>query len=554
MKLKTVIFILLFITYADAEELLNNEVLYEQIKDSEHIIDQPRAQLFELGQQNHSPIQLPYESSCLTIHQIHFSGKKQFPLLTEKKLQQWSDILIGKCLGNEGIDIYLSYIEQQLSTIGYVTSQVLIPQQNLLFGILTIQLVPGIISKIIYHDTQQEHYSLNNAFVYDKKSPLNLRALEQGLDNLQNAPLTEPTIHVNQDPDAAQSSIIVIQRHKQRGLYGRITFDGRKLPGKADYLINNILLLSNPLLLNDSLYLSLDRDADNDHSKGLKNAYFSYSIPYKYGLFTAMGSYQDTYNDAGLTFSDGRSVRYAQRSKYISIESSYLLHRDFNTKTSLVIGTQLHTLNTFLAGIRLDNTEKRLASYAVVGLNHQWFLPRGQADFSVRYKQATDWFGAKLIHDLELKKAQIYQFSADISQYFFLFSQPFLYHSAVEIQLAHSLLDGKLDKTSLAGRNGLKGFTYATTRSGSQALEIKQQLSWLAPFPKGQLYWGIDYGAISEDRGYFWRDNRLLGTEIGVKGQFKAINYQAFIGAPLWKPAQTRADPLITGFIIGISY
>ena len=79
-------------------------------------------------------------------------------------------------------------------------------------------------------------------------------------------------------------------------------------------------------------------------------------------------------------------------------------------------------------------------------------------------------------------------------------------------------------------------------------------MSWLAPFPKGQLYWGIDYGAVSEDKGYFWRDNRLLGTEIGVKGQFKTINYQAFIGAPLWKPAQTRADPLITGFIIGISY
>lgn len=84
-------------------------------------------------------------------------------------------------MGNEGIDIYLSYIEQQLSTIGYVTSQVLIPQQNLLFGILTIQLVPGIISKIIYYDTQQEHYSLDNAFVYDKKESIKFAGFGAGI-------------------------------------------------------------------------------------------------------------------------------------------------------------------------------------------------------------------------------------------------------------------------------------------------------------------------------------------------------------------------------------
>lgn len=537
----------------NSSSYLFNQVEHEQEKEIHNIIEeQEHINLFDQYHQHLSPIQLPLESACLKINQVYFSGKEHFPLL-QKQFKYWSEIVEGKCLGNEGIDIYLSYIQEQLTYMGYVTSDISIPQQSLLFGILKIDLIPGKVAKIIYVDDESEHFSLRNAFPINNNIALNLRVLEQGLENLQNAPFTQPTIHISEDPYRADLSIIAINRQKKRGFKGRVTFDSRPIRGAAVHTIDNAFFFSNPLMSNDFLYLSLGRNTDINSSRSLKNAVGFYSIPYNYWQFNLFGYYQDSYDDRGLILSNGNAYRLAQRSRYLSFQAKYLLHRDNNTRTSLAVGTQVQTLDSILSGMRLS-TQKRFASYATMELMHRWILSHGQADFTLGYKQATDWFGANLTHHNALERAQIYQFSSDISFQFSLFSQSMTYNNEVAIQLTRSPLDRKLDIDDLTGRGGIKGFVYAKSVTDSNSLQIKNEISWLTAYRDNQIYWGVDYGSVSEDRGRFWHDKSLLGTEIGIKGKWKFLDYKTFIGTPLWRSIDTEVDPFYTGIKISITY
>lgn len=538
--------------YTDSLQL--DDMNYKQEKEIYNIIDeQEKINLFDQYNQRLSPINLPLESSCLNINQVYFSGKSFFPLLSYKQFKNWSEIVEGKCLGNEGLDIYLSYIQEQLSYTGYVTSRISIPEQSLLFGILKVDLIPGKVSKMIFIDNDSEHFSLKSAFPINNSVALNLRVLEQGLENLQNAPFTQPTIHINEDPDTPDQAIIAIQRQKKRGFTGRATFDSRRISGAAAHTIDNAFYFSNPLMSNDFLYFSLGRNTDINSSRSMKNTVVFYSVPYNYWLFSLFGSYQDSYDNRGLVLNNGNAHRVAQRSRYLSFQAKYLLRRDQNSKTSLVVGTQVQTLDSMLTKVRLT-TQKRFASYATLELMHQRDLPSGEADFTLGYKQGTDWFGANLTASEELEKAQIYLFSSEITHYFSWFSQSLIYTNEVNIQLSRSPLDRKLDIESLTGRGGIKGFTYASSVSDSNSIQIKNEISWLMSYRGNQIYWGIDYGSVSEDRGRFWHDKSLLGTEVGFKGKWKAIDYKTFVGLPLWSSTDTASDPLYAGIKFSITY
>lgn len=61
-------------------------------------------------------------------------------------------------------------------------------------------------------------------------------------------------------------------------------------------MIDNVLMLDNPTLLNDFFYFYISSDLDTYHSRGIKVAAFFYSLPFRNWRFDLSGNYQDFYS------------------------------------------------------------------------------------------------------------------------------------------------------------------------------------------------------------------------------------------------------------------
>lgn len=492
----------------------------------------------------------PIESHCLDIKFVFLNGQELFATSLQKKLSVLSDNIIGQCLGDKGLNIFLAEVNQIFIDAGYLTTKVLLPEQSFMYGILRIELIPGLISDIRYADTGKSHYSLHTAF--PQSTILNVRDIEQGLENLQNSPSTQPKITVDDDPNLANSSIITINRQKKRAIRGRLSIDNSGLKDHANLMIDNVLMLDNPTLLNDFFYFYISRDLDTDHSRGIKVAAFFYSLPFRNWRFDLSGNYQDLYSADGIKTPVGNLYK-SSRSKSLSAQGQYLIKRRYDSKTYFNFGTSIVTNNGYI-GDQEIGVYKRRATYWNIGLKHQHYLPRAELNLAMEYKQGANWFGAMPSPAKELKRPQIFQFSAGINRPWHINQQFFLYEGTAAIQLSRSQLDGFLDVDSIGGKNSVRGAILTNSLSGSHSLLIKNELSWYTPMPGHVLYATLDYGSVSQDRARFWRDDYLIGTSIGLRGGYKQLSYSTYIGFPLLNSSEHKHDRMVSGFRVSLSY
>ena len=63
-----------------------------------------------------------------------------------------------------------------------------------------------------------------------------------------------------------------------------------------------------------------------------------------------------------------------------------------------------------------------------------------------------------------------------------------------------------------------------------------------------ELYLGIDYGKLSGPATANLVGNSLIGTVLGVRGNFKGLSFDVFAGRPLRKPTE-----LEVGNVYGVS-
>lgn len=65
---------------------------------------------------------------------------------------EWLTRYTGECIGKQGVDLIVKGLSQQILSRGYITTRVLLPEQNLSTGTLKLALVPGVIRHIRFAD------------------------------------------------------------------------------------------------------------------------------------------------------------------------------------------------------------------------------------------------------------------------------------------------------------------------------------------------------------------------------------------------------------------
>ncbi|EOI7494547.1 ShlB/FhaC/HecB family hemolysin secretion/activation protein [Yersinia enterocolitica] len=487
------------------------------------------------------------DSLCLVIKQVKLINIDAFP--NAGRLIQWAKQAQGNCLDEKGLSSLRDTLQWQLVVDGYITSHVTFTEDSYVDGTLFLTLIPGRLVSIEHHEDSQGYAQLNTVFSDRQGDLVNLRNLEQGLDNLQRLPSVNATMDVVLNSEDLSSQIMVT-RQQSRFWCMDAFLDDAGHHGVGRYRAGATLFLDNPLSLSDLAYFSASRELDNHHDKGSYNFGLHYSIPFGYWLLSMVAS-QGAYYQSLLVANT--AYKYHTYWRSLDMQIQWLLMRGYNYKTVGYTGALIRKSNRFLADIELEVQRSDTVDWQL-GLQHLHYTRWATISGGINYQQGTQWFGARESPGRDsFSTARLINLTASLNIPFVLGGQHFQYQPTFSQQYTRSAVTMQ-DKFSIGGRNSVRGFTTGSGLVGPQGWFLKNDITWINPRLANQLYVGIDYGEVSEKGGQFLLGNRLVGGVLGIRGSYHNFGYDFTIGLPLDKPRGLKTDPVVFGFMMNWKY
>ncbi|HCX3970904.1 TPA: hypothetical protein OZQ97_004669 [Escherichia coli] len=165
-------------------------------------------------------INFPVETPCFQIKQTELKGADALPHWLP--LQKIANGAVGHCLGAKGINLLMSTLQNRLVDHGYVTTRVLAPSQDLKSGILRLVVIPGVVRHVRLTPDSDDYIQLYSSFPAHEGSLLDLRDIEQGLENMQRLPGVQADMEIVPGEQPGESDILITRKYaldEQRGKY-----------------------------------------------------------------------------------------------------------------------------------------------------------------------------------------------------------------------------------------------------------------------------------------------------------------------------------------------
>ncbi len=500
-----------------------------------------------------------HEAPCFTIRHIVLEGE-------DSAAFQWalraanpaSDPALGRCLGAAGINLTMKRIQNLIIARGFVTTRVLAAPQDLSQGTLSLVLIPGRIKHIRFADGTPSRATLWNAMPAQPGELLNLRDIEQALENFKRVPTAEADVQITPatDTDAKPGESDVVILWKQASI-ARVSLSmddsGSKDTGR--YQGNVALSLDNPLSLNDLFYASFSHNLGGGKSgdRGSEGHTLYYSLPYDYwqlGLTSSEYDYHQTV--AG----NNQSYDYQGHSNNNELKLSRLLYRDAVRKTSAWVSGWTRTSSNYIDDTEIEVQRRRMAGWQM-GLDHREFIGSNTLDLGLSYRRGTGAFHALRAPEEDLdegtSRSKIISASAQLQSPFRIGTQQFRYIGAWRSQWNRSPLVAQ-DRFSIGGRYSVRGFDGEQILSAERGWTLRNDLGWFVFQNSQELYLGVDYGEVGGHSAQYLSGNRLAGAVVGMRGGYKQVSYDLFLGQPLMKPKNFETADVTAGFNLSWSF
>ncbi|WP_313020927.1 ShlB/FhaC/HecB family hemolysin secretion/activation protein [Atlantibacter hermannii] len=489
-------------------------------------------------------IDYPNETPCFPIHKVVLSG--------EEKLPRWLPIqhlgveAEGRCLGAQGINLLMSTLQNRLVDHGYITTRVLAPSQDLKSGVLTLVIVPGYVRQVRLTPDSDRYIQLYSTFPPREGELLDLRDIEQGLENLQHLPTVKAHMEILPGEQPGESDIEVSWKQEKMWRLGASLDDaGTKSTGR--YQGGLTLSLDNPFSLSDLLYVSASHDLDQGGGKGSKNYTGHYSVPFGYWMFSVTGNDYDYHQTvAGIN----EDYRYSGESQNLNLQLSRVLHRSGTQKTSFTYDVLVRKTRNYIDDTEID-VQRRQTSAWHIGLQHRHYINQATLDAGVSYQRGTRWFGAapapEEYFDEATALSKILQFNAQLNVPFAIGSQNFRYNAQYQQQLSNTPLTPQ-DQFAIGNRWTVRGFDGERTLNASRGWYVRNDIAWSTPLPSQEFYLGADYGEVSGYGTDYLVGTHLAGGVAGLRGYAFHTGYDLFAGTPFSKPDGFKTSNLTLGF------
>lgn len=504
---------------------------------------QSRDVFLQSKDQSSKDYKLPDESPAFLVRTIQIDGDdvRHFSWL-----QAEANHYANKKVGKQGVDIIVKRLSNSLIDHGYITSRLLVPEQDLTSGTLKLKLIAGRIGDIRF-DASVTHADWRGAFPCTNGDLLNLRDLEQGLEQLKRVPSQDVDFKLMPGKQSGLSDILITMK---RGVADKfivsIDDSGSRATGRLQstytYSVDNLFGK------NDLFNLSLNNDAQDDSSiKGTGGHSFYWSIPN--GYYTYSFSYRTSNYKQTIPFFGG-DIKFTGESETGEVKIERMLQRDKSSKTSINLKLVLNKGHNFINDVEITTQRKQTTSLEL-GLFHRRYVGKATWDYQVAYRHGMPWFSPQDDNDISggiyTSQYGLWTAEIDLNAPVSLLGKEARYSMTLRGQYTNSRIYSG-EWFSIGNRYTVRGFDGEQTLSGENGWYLRNELSFPISENGREIYYGLDYGRVSGPSVSNMTRRDLMGAVIGLRGSIGRTNMDIFVGWPLKQPPTMTSENPTFGF------
>lgn len=498
------------------------------------------------------------EAPCFVLDRVELVLDGEAPLPLEPLYRALAgphndDSPLGRCLGAEGVGALIARAQDALIEAGYVTSRVAAVPQDLKSGVLLLQVLPGRVGTIRLAQPD-DRATLVNAMPMKAGDLLNLRDVEQALENLKRVPTAEADIQIEPGSQPGHSDLVV--RWSQRlPLRMFLTADDSGANSSGKYQGSATASYDSPFTLNDLFYVTVSRDLGGGGvgPRGTRGLNVHYSLPMGYWLLSVNGGHNRYHQSiAGAT----QEYLYSGKSHRQDLELRQLIKRSATDKTSWSIKAFARQSENHIDDTEIQVQRRRVGGYEL-GVQHQAQWGDARIDLGVNFKRGTGAFGSAEAPEEAFGEGThrfgLWSAHSHWRQPFEWAGQRWQYSGQWRGQRSRTPLTPQ-DRFAVGGRFTVRGFDGQTSLAAENGWLVRNEVSTAVAGTHHHLYMALDHGRVSGPTASQLLGRHLTGFALGARGMLGGLNYDVFVGTPLHKPPGFRTANTTCGIALSADF
>lgn len=493
---------------------------------------------------------------CRDINDLTINGA---PNLSSFVRERVTGEFTGRCLNVGDIERILAEITRYYIDRGYITTRAYLPPQDLSKGHLEILVIEGVVEKIMINDGGAKSISIGSVFPGVEGQVLNLRDLEQGIDQINRLASNNARLDIQpgEKPGASQ---VVVHNKPKFPLHLNASFDDQGSESTGKKQLGLTAGVDNLLGFNEMFSVGRRQSSPNDYERKYSTSdNLNFSIPYGYTRFSMGASYSEYVST--IRVPSGLELRTSGSNKTNNMRLDRVMYRDQSTRASLAATLTTKESRNFLDNQFLGVSSRNLTVLDLSGNLNTGFAG-GVLTLDLGYVQGLTALGA--LRDPDnlpdwASRAQFSKYTAgfNYARPFRMFSKDFSFTSQLTAQKANHTLYGS-EQIVIGGLYSVRGFV-KNTLSGDDGYYWRNELSVRQPLAIGgetvstRLYAGYDTGEVS-NRTANIPEGRLAGMVVGISASWRGATFDVFNTRPLTLRDTMTKEPGQTWLRVAYSF
>ena len=483
---------------------------------------------------------LPAETPCFAIREVIWEGAEP-----SERLASATAAVLGECVGGRGLRALQEHLIGLLIDDGLVTARVVVPEQSLAAGTLTLKYLPGRISAV---QSQDAIGWWRTALPTGPGGELNQRDLDQALENIRRlGSQADAAIDIAPGPELGDSDILIKPGTGKRW-HGYLGGDNGGMDTVGKYQINAGLTLDSPLFLYDQLSVSWNSNAHwRDTDSNTRAASINYSLPFGYWTVFA-GASKSTYRQTVAGFEE--PIVYGGTTKQIQAGVSVVPYRGTAYKGNLSLTMLRKRTDSTLNDVAIDVQRRDVTGYEIA-YGHRHYVGRAVLDIGGGVRGTLPQFSdapGYVYGDPDWNgRSTILTGNAGLYLPFQIAEQSLAYQANWQIQHAKTAIL-PADYFTIGNRYAVRGFDGQMTLAAEDGWTLRNDLSFnldaLTGLPGQQIYTGVDVGRVGGPSAAYLSGRTLVGAVAGLRGRLSIpyvnASYDLSAGWPLKKPESLK--------------
>jgi len=465
----------------------------------------------------------------------------------------------GRCLNVGDIERLLAEITRYYLDKGYVAARAYLPPQDLSQGHLDILVIEGVVEKISIEDGDTRSISIANVFPGVEGQLLNLRDLEQGIDQINRLASNNAKLDIQPGSKPGESRVLVVNKPASR-LHFNLASDNQGSKSTGAVQTGFTASVDNALGFNEFFSATHRESTPNDYARKYSGSdSLNINVPFGYSTLSVGTSYS-RYASV-IRVPSGLELISSGTNKTNNVRLDRVMYRDSFTRASLAATITTKGSMNYLDSQLLGVSSRNLTVLDLDGTLNTSFAG-GVLTLDLGYAQGLNAMGA-LTDPAALPewaaRAQFHKFKAG-----FNYSRPFrvlgteaVFNSQLSSQKANSTLYGS-EQIAIGGIYSVRGFVKNTLAGDDgyywrNEISVRQPLTFGTETVSARFYAGYDSGRV-KNRMANIPEGRLTGMVIGVSANWRGFFFDVFNTQPLMLLSTMTREPSQTWIRVSSSF